>query len=67
MSFEKTQIFYNLVESFCRHGEELKNTTDKEKRGREFAERFARMHGQDKIKKVCAKANQKLKQKIFSI
>lgn len=65
MSFEQTAIFYNLVNAFTKRGEEIRNETNRTETARVFAERFARMYGADKIKKVCAKANQKLKAKIF--
>lgn len=65
MSFEQTTIFYNLVNAFTKRGEEIRNETNRTETARAYADRFARMYGADKIKKVCAKANQKLKAKIF--
>ena len=65
MSFEQTTIFYNLVNAFTKRGEEIRNETNRTETARAFAERFAKMYGAEKIQKVKAKANQKLKEKIF--
>jgi len=67
MSFEQTAIFYNLVKSFKQYGEEIRNESGREQKASDFARRFARMHGEQNIKKVCAKANQALKAKIFTL
>lgn len=65
MSFEQTTIFYNLVNAFTEFGNKIRYDTGRTETARAYAERFERMHGADKIKKVTAKANQKLKAKIF--
>lgn len=67
MSFEQTSIFYNLVNNFVRRGEELRHEVSRGEKARAFAKRFADIHGKANIKKVCAKANQKLKIKLFTI
>jgi hypothetical protein len=67
MGFEQTKIFYTLVAAFVKRGEELRHTINKEQVAKEFAERWVKIHGAPNIKKVCAKANQKLKIKLFTI
>ena len=65
MSFEQTKIFFNLVNAFTQYGENIRYNAGRTETARAYAERFARMYGADKIQKVKAKANQKLKAKIF--
>lgn len=65
MSFEQTTIFYNLVNTFTAYGEKIRYDTGREETAHAYGERFAKMYGADKIQKVKAKANQKLKAKIF--
>lgn len=67
MSFEQTAIFYNLVNTFKEYGERIRYDSGREETARAYAERFARFYNADKIKKVCAKANQALKAKIFTL
>lgn len=67
MSFEQTTIFYNLVNHFVRYGEEIRHMQGKEEAARALAAGLAKMHGTANIKKVCAKANQKMKLKLYSI
>ena len=65
MSFEQTTIFYNLVNAFMIYGAEIRNEAERKEKAQMYASRFVKMYGADKIQKVKAKANQKLKAKIF--
>ena len=67
MSFEQTKIFYNLVNHFVAYGNSILYDAGREEKARDLAEKFSKMHGAANIKKVCAKANQKLKTKLYTI
>lgn len=53
MSFEQTAIFYNLVNTFTKYGEEIRNDSGREEKAKTFFRRFERMHGEKNIKKFA--------------
>ena len=67
MSFEQTNIFHNLTNHFVRYGESILHDVGKMEKARALAERTAKMHGMENAKKICAKANQRLKTKLYTI
>jgi hypothetical protein len=67
MSFEQTKIFHNLVNHFVAYGNSILYDVGRKEKAHNLAEKLSKMHGEANIKKVCAKANQRLKTKLYTI
>ena len=65
MKFEKTGLFYSLLNHFTNYGKEILNDYTRTTRANEFTAKFVKLYGVEKIAKVSAQANKMLKTKIF--
>lgn len=65
MKFEKTGLFYSLLNCFTNYGKEIINDYGRAERAKTFTARFVKLYGVEKIAKVSAQANKMLKTKIF--